>query len=310
MGKDKVTDAFLDKVDEVRGDTSMQSGKSFETLGEHYHDIATVTDPLVESANKLKELGVIGKDRKNAVKFLEGIAEDVSELANGGKISLDKGKQTLSVLDAEIKKLTKREADTQTIKAMTEARKNLDEVLKQISPDYKAQMGKLAEDTKAAAGIASKFRTEGGAEKMLQRVSRGKDKYSKDALQAFDARFGTEFTKDLEDAAIKNQFTRETTNGSRRTLLGTVVGGAIGSLGGGPVGAGIGGAAGAAAGAAIDKVGGRVWQAVLDGTIKTGPWIKVLEDAAKRGPAAVGVTHMVLMKNSPEYRQAVEAGNQ
>jgi hypothetical protein len=60
----EMTDAFLDKVDDISRDTSLQSGKSFETLGQHYHDIATVTDPLIESANKIKELGVIGKDRK------------------------------------------------------------------------------------------------------------------------------------------------------------------------------------------------------------------------------------------------------
>jgi hypothetical protein len=238
---------------------------------------------------------------------LEGIAEDIDGLANSsGKVSLDKGKQVLLVLDAELKKMSKRQADTQAIKAVSDARKNLDEILKQISPEYKEQMAKLASDTEAAVGIGSKFRTEGGAEKLLQRVSRGKDQYSKEALEAFDNRFGTQFADDLQNAAVKNQFTRETTNGSRRTLLGTVAGSAIGAAVGGPMGSAVGSVAGAGAGATIDKVGGRIWQAVLDGTLKVGPYAKVLEEAAKRGPAAVGVTHLMLMKNYPDYREAVE----
>lgn len=303
----EVTDSFLKKVDEVSRDTSLQSGRSFNELERHVHDVATVTDPLVESASRLRVMGEIGKERKGAIKFLEDIADDVNNIADkSGKLSLEKGKQVLGILDSEIERLTNLRAEAQSIRAISEARKNLDGVLKEISPVYKKQMENLAADTKAAVGIGSKFRTEGGAENLMKRISRGKDRFSKEALENFDERFGTEFAGDLENAAVKNQFTRETTNGSRRTLLGSALGGLIGSAVGGPLGGSAGAATGAAAGAAVDKMGGQIWQAVLDGSLKVGPYAKVLQKAMESGPARVAITHAVLMKNNPDYRAAVE----
>lgn len=302
-----VTDSFLKKVDDVKKDTSFQSGEGFKELGRHIHDVATVTDPLVESATQLRVMGEIGPDRKDAIKFLEGIADDVLNLADqSGKVSLDKGKQVLFVLDSKLKKLESIGADTQAIKAVATARKNLDATLKSISPEYKKQMQTLAADTEAVSDIAGKFRTENGAERLLQRIGRGKDRFSQKALEDFDARFGTSYASDLADAAVKNQFTRETTNGSRRTVAGTAIGGAVGSLIGGPLGASIGAPIGAMAGASIDKIGGLVWQKILDGSLKAGPYAKMLENAAKRGPAAVGMTHAVLLSKFPEYRRAVD----
>ena len=68
----------------------------------------------------------------------------------------------------------------------------------------------------------------------------------------------------------------------------------------------VGGAVGAIGGMTLDKYGGKIWQRVLDGTLKVGPYAKLLESAAKQGPAAVGTMHLFLMNKNPEYKKQVE----
>lgn len=304
----EVTDNFLGKVDEVGNALSRDSTESYAALYNHSAKATTLSNPVRLSASNLIQKGEIGADRKSAVRFLDTIAKDIDNMADdAGELTLDKGKQTLSVLDAEITKAEKKGVDKQILRAYSEARQNIDSYLKTRSPEYKEIMSKLAEDTQNLKGISGKFRSEGGAANTLKRVSQGRDPFTKEALQAFDDQFASNFTQDLEDAAIKNQFTRDTTNGSRRTLAGAAIGGGLGSVVVPGLGSVVGPALGASAGAAIDKVGGQIWQKVLDGTLKVGPYARVLEKAAKSGPASLNATHVFLMKNYPEYKSAVES---
>ncbi len=304
----ETTDAFLSKLSDVGSELSRDSGKSYEFLSAINVKPEVITTPINSAAAELLNKGAIGGERKAALKFLSGISSDISAGANeAGELSLDKGKYTLAVLDGEIDKLKRAGGDSQILKAYVTARKGIDNTLKSKSPEYAGIMKELAEDTQKFKGIDDRFKSDGGAAKMMKRVSRGKDDYAKDALDTFDDRFDSNFSQELQDAGIANQFSRETTNGSRRTLAGAVLGGAIGSFVAPGVGSVVGQAVGAATGAAIDKVGGKVWQGILDGVIKVSPaYESVIRNAAKRGPEAARATHLFLLQKYPDYKKEVE----
>lgn len=297
------TKAFLDKTDELGDQLSGDSSHAFNILGQYETHPDAFTGPLKDQAERLEALGNFGPERKSAVKYLHQLADDVAEHAGeGGTIGLDKGKGLLNVLDKKIQVADKQGADAQTIKAFREARKSIDNFLKGNVPEYADQMSQLSGDTQALTGLTDKFRTERGAQNTLKRIQSGKDQFSGDALKNFDQRFGTQFGDDLRNSYVKDAFNRDTTAGSRKTVLGSVIGGAVGSgVGFGGTGAAIGSAAGAAA----DKYGGRLYKAILDGTLKAGPytdWLKQIYE--KRGPAAVAAAHQLLMERDPSYAKA------
>lgn len=118
----------------------------------------------------------------------------------------------------------------------------------------------------------------------------------------------------VRDAYLKDLFERPTSSGSRNTVLGTAVGGALGSFTGMPLlGAGL----GAGVGWAQDKYGGQVAKTGLN-LMKNieGKWgsipessQRVLRLAAARGPAELMATHTELLKKDPAYRSALEKSN-
>lgn len=158
---------------------------------------------------------------------------------------------------------------------------------------------------KAANDLRAKFNrvAPGSSEGTIEKVGRGRNIEGEKQLKELVGEQGLE---DVMDFSLGKDFVTDKTRGARRTAAGAIAGGAVGSLLG-PAGTAIGTSLGGAAGATIDRVGGQIWQKVLDGALKIGPYAKVLENAAKSGTASLNATHIYLMKNYPEYKAAVES---
>jgi phage host-nuclease inhibitor protein Gam len=121
---------------------------------------------------------------------------------------------------------------------------------------------------------------------------------------------------DIDRLRVQNSFNKTDTQGARKTLLGTAVGGAAGFLLGGPMGAVVGAGGGSALGQVADRYAGQGFKAVLDGSVslsryasELGPYAQVLANAATRGPQALAATHYVLQTSQPDYRKRIDAIN-
>lgn len=130
-----------------------------------------------------------------------------------------------------------------------------------------------------------------------------------------------ELAQAVQDSAVAKQFSKNTTNGSRKAVIGSGIGGALGAgagaLLGGPSGAVIGGFAGKAvggfAGGLADVYGGQAVKSALDAGIKLDklantPYIRPLMAAAKQSPKSLAITHFMLSQTDPKYQQ-LTSGN-
>jgi hypothetical protein len=142
-------------------------------------------------------------------------------------------------------------------------------------------------------------------ENVVKSTGRGRSIEAQKQLDNLSEITKIDYSKAIADSANKASFSADRTNGARRAVLGTAVGATIGSAIGGPVGTVIGTAIGGYVGAAIDKNGGKMVKWFLDNAdpviSKYGP---VMEAAAKRG--TMSVTHAMLMKNDPAYREKIQ----
>lgn len=85
------------------------------------------------------------------------------------------------------------------------------------------------------------------------------------ALEELNKLTGKDYMQLIKDRNILNAFNKESTQGSRKTLLGTVLGGmSLGGIAGATVGGPVGAMAGAAAGAAADVYGARALKSFID----------------------------------------------
>lgn len=298
-GLEQTTREFLQHADNTAGDISQASGRSFDTLRNTgiLSDHIGLTQPLTEAANTLQRGGAYGPEQKSAITFLNSLAQDVQADAatNNGFLPLDRGKNLVRVLDAKIQAVSSKPgADARVLQELRSARAVADNFLKSSSPEYAAEMEKLAADTQAYKGMADNFRTPNGAMSRMKTIMRGKAPLDAEKLSQYDQRFGTNFGQDLKNSYTKDAFTRETTNGSRKTLLGALLGGPVGAV----------------AGFAADKMGGQFYQKILDGTLKVGKFTAPLANAAKRGERSFNATHALLLKTSPEYRDLIESQTQ
>lgn len=320
------TKDFLDSVDTTRKGLSQASTASYDTL----KGLGTtmkpeeLTTPLSNAIEHIQKIGAYGPDRRSAIAYLNGLANDVTTDAGGSPLNLvswDKGKNLIGVLDSKMESLPPG-TDPQVLKAFGDARKSIDGYLKQTSPEYAQQMGKLAQDTQTYGHLADKFRTDTGAMNTLKRVQTGKDPFAADALGAYDQQFGTNFSEDLQNSAAKQAFDKRTTNGSRKAKIGAGTGGAIGATVGGltfgtdgaVVGGHIGAAFGGVAGGLADQYGGAAVKAALDAGIKvnklTGTkYAGVVLKAAQESPQRAAVVHYMLNSTDPAYQTLMRAAD-
>lgn len=302
---------FLEHADQTKGDMSKASGRSFNTLRDTgiLSDHIGLTQPLTEAATSLQRGGAYGPEQRSAISYLNNLSTDVQAdaAANGGMLPLDRGKNLVRVLDSKIQAMeSKPGADARVLQALRDARSSADNFLKASSPEYAREMERLAADTQAFKGMTDGFRTPDGAMKKMKSIMRGRSPFDAERLANYDQHFGQSFGKDLKDAYTKEAFSRDTTNGSRKTMFGLAVGSAASSMTGNPIWAPI----AAGAGFAADKMGGAVYQKILDGSISLGKFTAPLMNAAKRGQSSFAATHSLLMKNNAEYRDLIESQTQ
>jgi hypothetical protein len=193
--------------------------------------------------------------------------------------------------------------------------------LKASNPAYDEAMGPVADATKNLQQMENTFvnRTNpDGSDKALNVIKNwgGKSDISspKEAVSYADQNFGTNLGEQIQGTADKAQFDKTSTQGSRKTGFGAVVGGALGMLAHGATGAAEGAAAGAYAGQVADVYAGKMFQKALDTGIglesfagKLGPYTKVLTDASTRGPQALAATHYILQQQDQKYRERVNS---
>ncbi len=195
--------------------------------------------------------------------------------------------------------------------AVKSGARQIDQRLKDAVPDYRAKMEGVAAKTEAFKGVAKRFRDETATRQAVRRMMLGKDPEALKALKEFDGIGGTSHAKDLQDSYAASQFGQDRTRGSKRTLMGTVVGGAIGAMasGGNPVITPMIAAAGAAGGQAADVAGGKIAQMLLD--LASTPYLgkagDMLNRAGRKSPQAVLATHRWLMDNDKAYQSQIDA---
>lgn len=135
-------------------------------------------------------------------------------------------------------------------------------------------------------------------------------------FKALDEATGKEFSKEIKDRAILDAFTKQDTNGARKTLLGKAIGAGIGGGIGYDQGGGAGAAAGAMLGASMDKYSGQILKGLIDGSMSVnaaikslgpryGKYAKPLVESARMGPVAMDVMFSLLSKD-PEFRKKME----
>lgn len=108
---------------------------------------------------------------------------------------------------------------------------------------------------------------------------------AEDKFGKIDSTFGTDFSKQIQARNDLDQFSKEDTNGSRKTMLGTVTGGVVGLLTGHPW---LGLELGAAAGNVADRYSGPMFKSALDAAMKAGPVAKSIGESGRIMPAVVG----------------------
>lgn len=153
----------------------------------------------------------------------------------------------------------------------------------------------------------------GSTEGVIRSVGQGRNIESEKQLAQLGKESGQDYVQYAKDLNTRRAFDKDYTHGSRGVNFGQAVGKAV--VGGGlgawssdqfDQNAAGGGALGALAGLLGDKYGGRVVKAILDGALKA-KQVNQLMSAVQRGPAAVALTHSIMMKGDAEYRKAVES---
>lgn len=182
------------------------------------------------------------------------------------------------------------------------------EVLKQVSDVAKEELKSLGMSTRNTENIVKAFERGNPSIEQIRAV----EKLAPDLLD------------ELRAARVGGAFNRQDTQGSRRTLLGTILGKAIGLAVGGTAGSAIGGEYGAGAGAiagfSADRYAGRIFKSLLDTYAKTPSMANIanklpqnpelfkkygnsLMNAARQGGNALSVRSYVLGKTDPEFRE-------
>ena len=171
-------------------------------------------------------------------------------------------------------------------------------LLRSANPEYSELADKVQQDIIAKKALASKFGLKADylqdnklnytdrTMSAISDLSRAKKIDRIRVLEQLKNLGYGDLGEDAKNVLAKEAFDGGAAQGSRRTLLGTVLGGALGSVAGGPFGAGIGGAVGAYTGAAADKYGPKMGQRLLDMNIGAAEKLVPLSNATSKIPMA------------------------
>ncbi|WP_244288979.1 hypothetical protein, partial [Leptospira bandrabouensis] len=204
-----------------------------------------------------------------------------------------------------------------------------DDLLKQNNTAYAEAMKPVSTLTDLSQYIKSQFgikKGQGGVDGLvasdltlskLNNTLNDRKAFTQDKLKEFGRITGQDILDETKYSKLANSLDSTTTQGSRKTNMGALalggVGTAIGSMVGSPaVGGAIGGAVGGAVGYTLDKYGRKMGKKLLlEGgnpnqyvsKFRGTKYFKPLSESLKRGNKSLAVTHYLLSKTDPEFRQ-------
>lgn len=308
-----VSDDLTLATKQFRRDMSNQSTEGFEALKKSGVSATAeqLADPITQQLDKLGANAITGPAKAN-VSELSALRDSIEEMAKAndgviGATGLDKVKSFVKQIDDLIDyEAVDRGRASSRDKALLAIRRKYDDMLKG-SPEYKQVMEGLAAKASTLEDVSGALRTDKSTDNFLGRLAKNKDPRGAEALQALDDQMGTNFSKDVKDAGVKDFFSRENSRGTRNTMVSGAVGALAGSLIGVPPW--ISGAIGMTAGPAVDKFGRQAYQSVLRAASKNpelvAKYSKVLNAAAQSGPASLIAAHQMLKRQDPDYAAAV-----
>jgi hypothetical protein len=319
----QLADEMGDTLKQLGSKTSAMDQEAWNTLSqEQTIPRAYVTSPIDEAIQSLKLHGqTIGPTDKQAVNTLGSLKYDLNRL--GDKLSEQDLKGIVKKLDDNINWDDQGSSKLNTL--LEGLRSQFDDALKFQNPSYKKAMQPIAEQTDLLNKLRQKFNfqnepgkglvpTDTTASKIQNALRDNKDITGKE-LEKLSELTGKNYLDLANDYRLAQQFDRTNPNGSRRTLLGEVLGkavlGGIGGLVGDQVGGEKGAAIGALTGASLDTYGGRAAAKIIDNFLKTGnstamgKFGPLIEKAAQKGPQALAVLSSILSKD-PEFRMQID----
>lgn len=315
---DDVADDFFNKsLPKMREATSEYSSEAWNSLNPNQgFEKADILQAIVDRQKELAPRGfAVGAADNKALNQLGNLADDISQF--GKVISEPEAKHIIQSLDNNINwSNPDAKVSNETLKTIREF---IDNNLKEQNPVYRSIMEDTAQSVRDLKSVERMFVNRQSPESHQKFVSAVKNLGTKgDAsdlsrgLDKIKTQAGDDVKESLLNSWTKKQFEKGDTQGSRKTLLGSVVGGGIGSAVGGPTGGVLGAAIGAGAGQVGDRYAGPIFKKILDGKITStekilpvmGKFAKPLSDAMARGPAAVSAFHFI-MQNDAEYRDLV-----
>jgi hypothetical protein len=207
--------------------------------------------------------------------------------------------------------------------ALKNIRGYIDHNLKTMNPAYKTVMAETEDVTKAIQQVKSVFENRTNPQSYDKFNKSIKNLINKDEMSAanqavdkIEKHTDFDLRSDISNSWAKDQFSKGDINGSRKTVLGSVIGGSTGALFG-PLGATVGNASGAGIGFAADRYSGPIFKKMLDGKLtlqeisqnlapRLGKYAKPLIDAANRGGTSLTTTHFLMQQNDPTYRKLIQ----
>lgn len=313
---EKITSQGEDSVlKKIRQNASEFSQESFDSLkpegGIKKDELLGILEGLKDSQKTGGAL--IGEGQSSAYSALENLSGQIGQLESD-EISQSLMKRLIQNLDSNTN-WQNPEAGAKN-EAFKKVRTFLDQSLKDQNPNYKKIMEDTAESSRAISEVEKAFKNRtnpDSANKFMKSVKNIGFKDEKDdvykALQTIKKQTGEDLGQDVFDSWAQNQFTKQDTAGSRKTLLGSVIGRSTGAVGGE--------SAGALAGFTADRYSGQAFKALLDGSMAAGEFVNkvspyvgpaanALKEAAQRGNKSLAATHFILSQTNPGYRKTME----
>lgn len=315
------TNSLISKMFEK---SSRLSNEAWETLKPNQTiSKKSIQDSILKVQNDLLTDGqLIGKNQARVYADLTTLSKQLGGLQDN--IPEPIMKRVIQALDKNIDWDNQKESLAND--AFSKIRTSIDETLKKQNPAYKNAMAATEEVTKSINTVKKAFENRQNPDDFNKFIRGVKNLGNKDpqnlankALDSIKKHTGEDLKEQILNSQAKSSFSKDTTNGSRKTLAGAALGKLAGAFVGGTPGYVIGEAAGGIAGSSADKYAGKVMKGLLDGKITAAEYAtkfngtkyaNILKDAASRGNKSLAATHFLLSQKDSEYRKMTQGDDE
>lgn len=318
-------------LNEMKKKVIEQSSDDWNTLGRNTsinkNDLLAVGDDFVNKILKGKDGSFTRTQATGAdADALKAIYKELDNIQNAYGDSISEA-DLKSIIQSMQKKAFG--SDTYSQEKMQQLSGVFNNILKNGNNNYADSVAKTADTTQALNQIKSVFQNRQNPENYDKFNKTVKNLINKDemsaanqAVEKIQEHTGYNLRKDIVDSWTKQQFEKGDTNGSRKTMMGALLGKALEAGIGGGIGYGVSGdstgaAIGAMAGFSLDKYAAPLFKKMLDGRLsiaefnstlapRLGKFAQPFANAINRGPAAVSAIHFLLSQNNPTYRKMIQ----